>query len=52
MLASSSTTRTRGRDALAAGRPDSAELLRAIHDLALRAYQAHDRGERLVVVPS
>jgi hypothetical protein len=33
-----------------AGRPDSAQLLRAIHDLAVRAYRNHDAGERLQVV--
>jgi hypothetical protein len=33
-----------------AGRPDSAALLRALHDLALRAYRNHDAGERLVVI--
>lgn len=32
------------------GRDDSATLLRALHDLALRAYRNHDEGERLVVL--
>ncbi len=33
-----------------AGRADSATLLRALHDLAVRAYRNHDAGERLQVV--